>query len=148
MNRNLKILSFKKKELANFYLNNNIKYLFFGVPEKPYTYNIKDSILLKSSATNEGRKQQKNPGFKRSLGKFSFKIFFKTLFYIVGYDEGRDGKSTDKKKQVKEIRRIKARKWVTTGRRGKKVEVIEVYKVTGSDEWFTKNDIAPRFYEN
>lgn len=69
MNRNLKIKNLKKKELANFYLNNKIKFQFFGIPENTYTYNIKDSVLLKSSATKEGRAQQKNPGFKRSIGK-------------------------------------------------------------------------------
>ena len=73
MNRKIKLKNFSPKELANYYTNNKIKYIFSGIPSKEFEFSIGDPVALKSSATKEGRKEKNTPGFKRSLGRYFYK---------------------------------------------------------------------------
>ena len=63
----------------------------------------------------------------------------------VGYDEGRQLDSKDQQRSKTEVRQIRERKWVLGSSRKKDNEnVVQIYKVTGSHEWFPLNDLAPR----
>ena len=62
----------------------------------------------------------------------------------MGYDEGRQLDSKDQQRSKTEVRQIRARKWVLGSSRKKDNEnVVQIYKVTGSREWFPVNDLAP-----
>ena len=53
--------------------------------------------------------------------------------------------SKDQKRSLSDIRQIKARKWVLSSSRGRGIQdVVQVYKVTGSHEWYPLSDLAPR----
>ena len=63
----------------------------------------------------------------------------------MGYDEGRQLDSKDQQRSKTEVRQIRERKWVLGSSRKKDIEnVVQIYKVTGSREWFPLNDLAPR----
>ena len=63
----------------------------------------------------------------------------------MGYDEGRQLDSKDQQRSTTELRQIRARKWVLGSSRKKDNEnVVQIYKVTGSHEWFPLSDLAPR----
>ena len=63
----------------------------------------------------------------------------------MGYDERRQLDSKDQQRSKTEVRQIRARKWVLGSSRKKDNEnVVQIYKVTGSHEWFPLNDLAPR----
>ena len=63
----------------------------------------------------------------------------------MGYDEGRQLDSKDQQRSKTEVRQIRERKWVLGSSRKKDNEnVVQIYKVTGSREWFPLNDQAPR----
>ena len=63
----------------------------------------------------------------------------------MGYDEGRQLDSKDQQRSKTEVRQIRERKWVLGSSRKKDIEnVVQIYKVTGSHEWFPLNDLAPR----
>ena len=62
----------------------------------------------------------------------------------MGYDEGRQLNSKDWQRSKTEVRQIRERKWVLGSSRKKDSEnVVQIYKVTGSREWFPLNDLAP-----
>ena len=63
----------------------------------------------------------------------------------MGYDEGRQLDSKDQQRSKTEVRQIRERKWVLGSSRKKDIEnVVQIYKVTGSREWFPLNDLSPR----
>ena len=63
----------------------------------------------------------------------------------MGYDEGRHLDSKDQQRSRTEVRQVRERKWVLGSSRRKESEnVVQIYKVTGSHEWFPLNDLAPR----
>jgi hypothetical protein len=63
----------------------------------------------------------------------------------VGYDEGRQLDSKDQQRSKTEVRQIRERKWVLGSSRKKdNGNAVQLYKVTGSHEWFPLNDLAPR----
>ena len=63
----------------------------------------------------------------------------------MGYDEGRQLDSKDQQRSKTEVRQIRERKWVLGSSRKKDIEnVVQIYKVTGSHEWFPLNDLSPR----
>ena len=63
----------------------------------------------------------------------------------MGYDEGRRLDSKDQQRSKTEVRQIRERKWVLgSSRRKDSQNVVQVYKVTGSQEWFPLIDLAPR----
>ena len=63
----------------------------------------------------------------------------------MGYDEGRYLDSKDLQRSKTEVRQIRERKWVLGSSRNKNNRnVVQIYKVTGSHEWFPLNDLAPR----
>ncbi|HAO14576.1 MAG TPA: hypothetical protein DDY16_08920 [Tenacibaculum sp.] len=63
----------------------------------------------------------------------------------MGYDEGRHLDSKDLQRSKTEVRQIRERKWVLGSSRNKNNRnVVQIYKVTGSHEWFPLNDLAPR----
>ena len=66
------------------------------------------------------------------------------IFFIsAGYDEGRMLDSKDAQRDSKR-RKIRSRKWVVGVGTGKKKIVVQLYQVTGSDEWFPLNDLSSR----
>ena len=63
----------------------------------------------------------------------------------MGYDEGRHLDSKDQQRSKMEVRQIRERKWVLgSSRRKESQNVVQMYKVTGSHEWFPLIDLAPR----
>lgn len=144
----------KKRKIKNslsfiqMYTNNNpIKYQYLGLPELPYIYEIGDLVALKALATPEGVEAKGHPGFKRSLGKHFWGNVgdILTLHISVGYDEERFLDSKDEERSKTQKRKIRARKWVVAnGGRKNKFKAIQLYKVTGSHQWFPLSDIAPR----
>ena len=63
----------------------------------------------------------------------------------MGYDEGRHLDSKDLQRSKTEVRQIRERKGVLGSSRNKNNRnVVQIYKVTGSHEWFPLNDLAPR----
>ena len=63
----------------------------------------------------------------------------------MGYDEGRHLDSKDQQRSKKEVRQVRERKWVLGSSRNKDSQnVVQIYKVTGSREWFPLIDLAPR----
>ena len=63
----------------------------------------------------------------------------------MGYDEGRRLDSKDQQRSKTEVRQIRERKWVLgSSRRNDSQNVVQMYKVTGSHEWFPLIDLAPR----
>ena len=63
----------------------------------------------------------------------------------MGYDEGRHLDSKDQQRSKTEVRQIRERKWVLGSSREKNSQrVVQIYNVTGSHEWFSLNDLAPR----
>ena len=63
----------------------------------------------------------------------------------MGYDEGRFLDSKDKQRSKTDMRQIRARKWVLgSSRKRKGRRIVQIYKVTGSHEWFPISDLAPR----
>ena len=63
----------------------------------------------------------------------------------MGYDEGRHLDSKDQQRSKTEVRQIRERKWVLgSARRKNSQDVVQMYKVTGSHEWFPLIDLAPR----
>ena len=127
--------------------NNPIKYQYLGLPELPYIYEIGDLVALKALATPEGVEAKGHPGFKRSLGKHFWGNVgdILTLHISVGYDEERFLDSKDEERSKTQKRKIRARKWVVAnGGRKNKFKAIQLYKVTGSHQWFPLSDIAPR----
>ena len=63
----------------------------------------------------------------------------------MGYDEGRHLDSKDQQRSKTEVRQIRERKWVLgSSRRKNSQDVVQIYKVTGSREWFPLADLAPR----
>ena len=63
----------------------------------------------------------------------------------MGYDEGRHLDSKDQQRSKTEVRQIRERKWVLgSSRRKNSQDVVQMYKVTGSHEWFPLIDLAPR----
>ena len=67
------------------------------------------------------------------------------FFVSVGYDEGRQLDSKDRQRSKSEVRQIRERKWALGSSRKKNNDnIVQIYKVTGSREWFPLNDLAPR----
>ena len=63
----------------------------------------------------------------------------------MGYDEGRHLDSKDQQRSKTEVRQVRERKWVLgSSRKKESQEVVQMYKVTGSREWFPLIDLAPR----
>ena len=63
----------------------------------------------------------------------------------MGYDEGRQLDSKDQQRSTTELRQIRERKWVLgSSRKNDNANVVQIYKVTGSHEWFPLSDLAPR----
>ena len=63
----------------------------------------------------------------------------------MGYDEGQRLDSKDQQRTRTEVRQVRERKWVLgSSRRKESQNVVQIYKVTGSHEWFPLNDLAPR----
>ena len=117
---------------------------FRNLPELPFVYQIGDYVALKSLATAKGKEDNERPGFKRSLGK-TFLQTNLTYFTVVGYDEGRHLDSKDQQRSKTEVRQIRERKWVLGSSRKKyNQNVVQIYKVTGSHEWFPLTDLVPR----
>ena len=63
------------------------------------------------------------------------------MSFLVGYDEGRLLDSKDQERTKIQERKIRAHKWELAFN-GK--NVIQLYKVTGSNEWYLLSDLAPR----
>ena len=131
--------------LASHYIKEGIlQKQFQNLPELPFVYEIGDYVALKSLATSKGKEDNERPGFKRSLGKIFLKLIL-TYFTLVGYDEGRHLNSKDRQRSKMEVRQIRERKWVLGSSRKKHSQnVVQIYKVTGSHEWFPLTDLAPR----
>ena len=67
------------------------------------------------------------------------------FFVSVGYDEGPQLDSKDRQRSKSEVRQIRERKWALGSSRKKNNDnIVQIYKVTGSREWFPLNDLAPR----
>lgn len=70
-------------------------------------------------------------------------IFYISYYISAGYDEGRLLDSKDFQRNELQ-RKIRARKWAIGKKTENKNTAVQLYKVTGSSEWFPLGDIAPR----
>ena len=66
------------------------------------------------------------------------------FFISAGYDEGRMLDSKDFQREAQQRKKIRSRKWVVGARSGKRERAVQLYQVTGSDEWFSLNDLGSR----
>ena len=142
---NKNVVRMTTTSLADHYIKEGIlQKQFKNLPELPFVYQIGDYVVLKSLATIKGKEEKERPGFKRSLGK----VFLQSnlpCFISVGYDEGRHLDSKDQQRSKTEVRQVRERKWVLgSSRKKESQEVVQMYKVTGSREWFPLIDLAPR----
>ena len=64
-------------------------------------------------------------------------------FFLAGYDEGRKLDSKDFLRETSP-RKIRSRKWVIGTQTGKTKKAVQIYQVTGSDEWFALSDLGFR----
>ena len=65
------------------------------------------------------------------------------VFISAGYDEGRMLDSKDFQREAHQ-RKIRSQKWVVGARSGNRRRAVQLYQVTGSDEWFPLNDLGSR----
>ena len=142
---NKNVVRMTTTSLADHYIKEGIlQKQFKNLPELPFVYQIGDYVVLKSLATIKGKEEKERPGFKRSLGK----VFLQSnlpCFISVGYDEGLHLDSKDQQRSKTEVRQVRERKWVLgSSRKKESQEVVQMYKVTGSREWFPLIDLAPR----
>ena len=143
---NKNVVPMTKSSLASHYIKEGIlQRQYQSLPDLPFVYQIGDYVVLKSLATSKGREEKERPGFKRSLGNFEEKKSNELFFVSVGYDEGRQLDSKDRQRSKSEVRQIRERKWALGSSRKKNNDnIVQIYKVTGSREWFPLNDLAPR----
>ena len=142
---NKNVVRMTTTSLADHYIKEGIlQKQFKNLPELPFVYQIGDYVVLKSLATIKGKEEKERPGFKRSLGK----VFLQSnlpCFISVGYDEGPHLDSKDQQRSKTEVRQVRERKWVLgSSQKKESQEVVQMYKVTGSREWFPLIDLAPR----
>ena len=142
---NKNVVKMTTSSLASHYIKEGIlQRQFKSLPDLPFVYQIGDYVVLKSLATRKGQEEKDRPGFKRSLGRIYLESN-KLYLILAGYDEGLHLDSKDEERSKKEVRQIRERKWVLGSSRKKDTKnVVQIYKVTGSREWFPLTDLAPR----
>ena len=65
MNKDVKMIT--ETNIIDFLFDKSGQY--FGLPDMKFRFDIGDPVVLKATATPEGREKSAVPGFKRSLGK-------------------------------------------------------------------------------